>query len=1000
MDSYQYQPINLGRPSIRLLQLYKGDWSDIIEGHFISAWFDDPDSFMPYSALSYTWGHIDKVEEVIIDSARIKVTSNLHMALQHLRSGEEDQIFWIDALCINQENVHEKIHQIRQMGDIYKKAEKVVVWLGRGTEETDLVMDSMKRLRKASLGWNSAEWEYKANGWVDENYEHLKNSREQMRLILERPWFRRIWILQEVANARRATTVHCGNRSITATIFSQFPALIALTPAVHCQSVLDIMPGISRKESWWAQGQKLHTLLVKFRESEATDDRDKIYALLSISSDAHRSKILDPKCDKSLKQVIREAVSFILSEKYPQLVDDASLYRFLNWKLTKFLDNLEDLEGAILMDAFKGAEERLLKLMIETDVYQISSRSFYDRTPVHCAARRKQPAFLKMLLDVYLCSFEIENSDSQTPLSLAIQTGNTRIVDLVLRAGAEINEECLNGRTPLLVAIERNKINIVDLLLDRGAALKDEDLSSVIERGNDKMVEFLIGHSISVDTSKRGMCLQSAAKLGNVKVTGEFIKRGFALENKDGMGQTPLMLAVIYGHYETIKLLLESGAEIHSRNLLDQTPLMIAIENGNQEIVKLLLARGAGIPSENSFATSLMIATKNGNKEVVELLLQNGVDFERKIKYNQDLLLIAIENGNEQITELLFQSGIDLERKNNYGQTPLTAVTKKEIKEVVELLLQNGVDFERKNSYGQTPLITAIKNGNREVVELLLQNAAIKYGNREVAELLLQKGSDIEVKDKYGQTPLIAAIKYGKKEVEELLLQRGADIEVKDDIGRTAISLAASYKILKVVRLLLEKGPDIEVKDKYSQTPLMAAIRNGNKEVVELLLQRGADIEVKDHIGRTALSLAASYKILKVVRLLLENGAELETIDHTGRTPLHNAIIPDYFVKTNTDQKGVVELLLEHGAELEPRDSEGKTPLQNAVIWDWSATGNWLQHRIVTRLLKNGAGLETRDREGKTPLQNLKASNWGNKTSRRKLMALLLQRGAIDMDEK
>ncbi|KAF7894706.1 uncharacterized protein EAF01_010156 [Botrytis porri] len=800
MDPYQYQPIDLGRTSIRLLQLHKGDWSDKIQGHFISAWFDDPDSFMPYFALSYTWGDVDKVEEVIIDSARIRVTLNLHMALQHLRSEEEDQIFWIDALCINQENVHEKLHQIRQMGDIYKKAEKVVVWLGRGTEGTDLVMDAMKRLRKASLGWHSAEWKDKASGWVDENNEHLMNLRDQMRLILERPWFRRIWILQEVANARRATTVHCGNRSISATTFSQFPALIALNPAVHCQSVLDIMPGISRKESWWAHGQKLHTLLVKFRESEATDDRDKIYALLGISSDAHRSKILDPKCDKSSQQVIREAVSFILSERYPQLIDDASLYQFLDWNLTKFLDAVEDLEGAILMDAFQGAEGRFLKLLIETDVCQISSRGFHDRTPVHWTVHREQLIILKMLLDASLCSFEKRDSDRQTPLSLAIQTGNAKIVELVLNSGVDIEATCLNGLTPLLLAIEKDKINIVDLLLrrgakykaqnmsssdllsqesdrpgqsispisapknplplpfaiekgnygiskllfDHGAPLRDEGPSSDIECGIDKMVEFLIDHGIGTDNSELGIRLQLAAKLGNVKLTREFIKRGFALESKNGMDQTPLILAVVHGHYETIKLLLESGAEIHSEDSLHQTPLMIAVQNRN--------------------------------KKIVELLRQKGADFERTLKDNV---------------------------------TPLVMAT----------------DWER-------------------------------YG------------------------------------------------------------------------------------------------------IVELLIQRGADLEVKDDFGRTTLSFAASYGILDIAQLLLENGAELET-----------------------------------------RDQEGKTPLQNAIIWGYGPGTEMHQKGVVTLLLENGAELETRDEEGRTPLQNLKASDWENEASQRELVALLLEWGAIDMDE-
>ncbi|KAM0132205.1 hypothetical protein ACHAPC_002985 [Botrytis cinerea] len=590
MYPYQYQSINLGRPSIRLLQLYKGHWTDKIRGHFISAWFDDPDSIIPYSALSYTWGCINKVEEIIVDSARIKVTFNLHMALKHLRSREEDQIFWIDALCINQENVHEKIHQIRQMGDTYKKAEKVVVWLGRGTEETDLVMDAMKRLQKASLSWHSAEWKDKASGWVDENNEHLSNMCEQMRLLLDRPWFRRIWILQEVANARRTMTVHCGSISIPATIFSQFPALIALNPTVHCQSVLDIMPGISRNESWWAQGQKLQTLLIKFRESEATDDRDKIYALLGMSSDAQRSNILDPKCDKSSQQVIREAISFILSEKYPQVADDASLYRFLDWSMTKFLDNVDDLEGAILMDAFEGAGKRFLGLLRGEYKCQMRSGIFRDLFKVDCDIQTAQLNILIILLDASLCSFKKNDSDKQTQLSLAIQTGSARMVELVLNTGADIEAACLNGLTPLLLAIERDKINIVDLLLrrgakykaqnmgssdiygrfissisnkkrqtpllfairngnynitklllDRGAALNDRDLSLAIECGNDKMAKFLIDRSISTDASERRTSVQLAAKLGNFKSVGALIKRVFALDRRDVKGQTSLM---------------------------------------------------------------------------------------------------------------------------------------------------------------------------------------------------------------------------------------------------------------------------------------------------------------------------------------------------------------------------------------------------------------------------------------------------------------------------
>ncbi|KAM0162436.1 hypothetical protein ACHAPG_001800 [Botrytis cinerea] len=847
MDPYQYQSINLGRPSIRLLQLYKGHWSDKIRGHFISAWFDDPDSIIPYSALSYTWGYIDKVEEVIIDSARIKVTFNLHMALTHLRSQEEDQIFWIDALCINQENFHEKIHQIRHMGDIYKKAEKVVIWLGRGTEETDLVMDAMKRLRKASLSWHSAEWRDKASGWVDENNEYLSNLREQMRLILDRPWFRRIWILQEVANARRSTTVHCGNKSISATIFSQFPALVALNPPVHVQSVLDIMPGISRNESWWAQGQKLQTLILKFRESEATDDRDKIYALLGMSSDTYRSNILNPKYDKSSQQVIREAVSFILSENHSQLVDDVSLYQFIDWSLTKFLDNVEDLEGAILMDAFERADEEFLKLLIETDVCRISSRDFFDRTPVHWAVQREQPTILKMLLDAPLCSFEKVDSVGQTPLSLAIQAGNLEIIELLLDAGAKTEGiNLISNQTPLWLAIQMGNAKTIELLLDKCAEIEEGHLMLAVEKESVDIVDLLVQR-----------VTKSRAK-------------------------------IMAGHH----------SPIHRPSLL------LAIKIGNYDIIKLLLKHGAGVYSRDLETTVL----DSGDK-IVELLINHGVEIGATASQSQVALILAA----------------------HFGKVNL-----------IRLLIKRGVELEVANGRGQTPLMIAVRIGDYESMELLLDN-----------------GAKLHSSDRDGKTALYLAIKYEKKEIVKFLLEKYTKLHNVERHYQEAFTAAVRFKNMEIVKLMLGKGVDVERKDEWGDTGLLGATKRDYYAIVELLLLNGANIEAKDKLGRTALSMAAMYGNINITQLLIGKGAELETRDQKEKTPLHNIILAGYLVELYAAQRDV-----------------------------------------VTVLLKNGAELETRDREGRTPLQNLKASNDGREISRRKLVALLREWGAVDMDDE
>lgn len=74
-----------------------------------------------------------------------------------------------------------------------------------------------------------------------------------------------------------------GAKSISAQIFALGPSLMGITPDPHCQSILDIMPGRSREESRWSKRRDLHTLLVKFGKSNASDPRDNIYTLLGLS---------------------------------------------------------------------------------------------------------------------------------------------------------------------------------------------------------------------------------------------------------------------------------------------------------------------------------------------------------------------------------------------------------------------------------------------------------------------------------------------------------------------------------------------------------------------------------------------------------------------------------------------------------------------------------------------------------------------------------------------
>lgn len=93
---------------------------------------------LEYHAISYVWGSSVDPREVLVNGHNVKVTNNLHSLLKCLRrNGKVRQfLLWIDALCINQEDLDERAEQVQIMGSIYAEALNVHIWMGLQTEHT------------------------------------------------------------------------------------------------------------------------------------------------------------------------------------------------------------------------------------------------------------------------------------------------------------------------------------------------------------------------------------------------------------------------------------------------------------------------------------------------------------------------------------------------------------------------------------------------------------------------------------------------------------------------------------------------------------------------------------------------------------------------------------------------------------------------------------------------------------------------------------------------
>jgi hypothetical protein len=163
MSTFKHTPFDLERPGIRLLRLLKGEDS-LIECELFQAWHDGDDTdYIPYEALSYTWGGMEMAASVRIATQTHGVTENLYLALQHLRYRDEDRILWVDAICIDQSNSKERGHQVNQMRTIYTRADRVLIWLGPASDDAYVLLDSLKRLEQRS----KRNWSLEDKRWPE-----------------------------------------------------------------------------------------------------------------------------------------------------------------------------------------------------------------------------------------------------------------------------------------------------------------------------------------------------------------------------------------------------------------------------------------------------------------------------------------------------------------------------------------------------------------------------------------------------------------------------------------------------------------------------------------------------------------------------------------------------------------------------------------------------------------------------------------------------------------
>lgn len=279
---------------IRLLILNPGKADDRVECYLEHYSIN---AVKPYFALSYVWGSTTDKRLIQLDGCPFKITSNLCAFLKTFRLEYECSVLWIDALCINQEDLPERNAQIRLMKRVYEGAEKVVIWLGEEIEDTQSAFEHMHNTQARFLGRDDKPSHLSLamlHLEVQKSGSASPNVLNGIRDILQRSWWKRIWVYQEAtAPAKGESLVVCGSQHIGfKTLLDYIQRVGSTAHAGSLTSTVHVMNDYLRlRSAYHEQGisdfLRLSDLLPALRGFDATNPRDKLYALIPTSIDGN-----------------------------------------------------------------------------------------------------------------------------------------------------------------------------------------------------------------------------------------------------------------------------------------------------------------------------------------------------------------------------------------------------------------------------------------------------------------------------------------------------------------------------------------------------------------------------------------------------------------------------------------------------------------------------------------------------------------------------------------
>jgi len=282
-EVFRHAPLDHAKPSLRLVQLLP----ELSPAGLIQCTIFRTTIEASYTGLSYRWGAHSPGNFILINNKRFWVRQNLLDFLMMARGNNEtsEVFYWIDALCIDQANKRERVHQLAQMGQIFSRADRVFLWLGSADPTLAGVLPILRDPENAT----PQQWSIiRANQRALEDY------------ICGNEYWERAWIIQEIFLAKSVTvwadtepflfehlhwTIDYFYLSWKDTPIAQFKLSTKSTPDPRA-----LISAFEEARSLY-QGASIISLLAHFRNKKCTIPRDRIFSLTSMSAEGPKVRI-------------------------------------------------------------------------------------------------------------------------------------------------------------------------------------------------------------------------------------------------------------------------------------------------------------------------------------------------------------------------------------------------------------------------------------------------------------------------------------------------------------------------------------------------------------------------------------------------------------------------------------------------------------------------------------------------------------------------------------